>query len=278
MLVFVPAPALVGKGAQSLDFFDLIHSKRNGQRAPFFWPRLPHCGLTHPGPPCLCLMSRKNPRKCAPNGAHPSPQLYFPLLTWRPAVRPFVPDTPTCHSRAILFWLFWTFLTDPSLCFAAPVAFIQAPVVSWTSAAFLLITCSLHSNFRKANESTLRCRHCKYHSLVTYFPWSLVKCEFKGCSALSGVALRLQAHFTFIMQKGKKKKKRQSSSILWILLTVWLISISMLYHYRTVHVSSLKHLFFVSSTPFLIFSDSPKLSYSFPRILYVHDKVRWINW
>lgn len=31
-----------------------------------------------------------------------------------------------------------------------------------------------------------------------------MNCEFKDCSALSGIVLRLQAHFTFMRRKGKK--------------------------------------------------------------------------
>lgn len=37
---------------------------------------------------------------------------------------------------------------------------------------------SLCSNFWKANESMFKWSNCKYHSLVTYFPLSLVKCDF----------------------------------------------------------------------------------------------------
>lgn len=59
-----------------------------------------------------------------------------------------------------------------------------------------------------------RCCHCKYHSLVTYFPWSLVKCEFKA--ALSGRVLRLQAHFTFMRRKGKKKSSDPLDSLNYV--------------------------------------------------------------
>lgn len=43
---------------------------------------------------------------------------------------------------------------------------------------FLLIFLSLCSNSCKAQESMLKWSNCKYHSLVTYFPLSLVKCDF----------------------------------------------------------------------------------------------------
>ena len=73
---------------------------------------------------------------------------------------------------------------------------------------FLLITCSLHSNFRKANERTLRCRHCKYHSLVAYFPWSLMKCEFKGCSIWNGIQITSTFDIHEAARQKKKKKKK----------------------------------------------------------------------
>ena len=75
---------------------------------------------------------------------------------------------------------------------------------------FLLITCSLHSNFRKANERTLRCRHCKYHSLVAYFPWSLMKCEFKGCSIWNGIQITSTFDIHEAARQKKKKKKKPS--------------------------------------------------------------------
>lgn len=116
----------------------------------------------------------------------------------------------------------------------------------------------------------LRCCHCKYHSLVTYFPWSLVK------SVLSGIVLRLQAHFTFMRQKGKKKKNTHSKTA--ILLTMWLIWISIFYHHRTIHVPALKKIILACSILSLISRDSPELSCSFPRTLYVPNEVRYRNW
>lgn len=50
----------------------------------------------------------------------------------------------------------------------------------------------------------LRCCHCKYHSLVTYFPWSLVKCEYKACSIWHSIKITS----TFYIHEPERQKKK----------------------------------------------------------------------
>lgn len=58
--------------------------------------------------------------------------------------------------------------------FSAKQQIIRRKVMFCISPNYL----SLCSNFWKANESMFKWSNCKYHSLVTYFPLSLVKCDF----------------------------------------------------------------------------------------------------
>lgn len=133
--------------------------------------------------------------------------------------------------RALQFqyWMYWTHQCSNYFVW---IKFSYQKLLS----AFLLITCRLHSNFRKVSESTLRCCHCKYHSLLTYFPWSLVKYELKGCSMWNSIKITSAFYI-----REAREKQNQRPCVLWILLTVWLISISVLDYSRTVEHICLWH-------------------------------------
>lgn len=96
----------------------------------------------------------------------------------------------------LLLLFFFFFLPEPKL-------------IGETTFCMSFNYCSLHSNFRKANESTLRCRHCKYHSLVTYFPWSLVKCEFKACSIWKSIKITS----TFYIHEAERQKTKNHTTL-----------------------------------------------------------------
>lgn len=143
---------------------------------------------------------------------------------------------------------------------------------------FLLITCSLHSNFRKANEGTLRCRHCKYHSLVAYFPWSLMKCEFKGCSIWNGIQITSTFDIHEAARQKKKKKTQPTSSSGppasgfsylsdWFPLGCFLFT-ELLTLYFCIYLWPLY--------PFLLSVIAPNSPTIFPRILCIYPEVRWI--